>query len=85
MASAATAVWLGAGFWASADTFPDRPAVEIGDTQLSYRTLKQRAVAVADLLQRRRPEHAAIQQHACGTNGTALPFFAFLLDPVYPL
>lgn len=55
MTAAATAVWLGAGFWASADRFPDRAAVEVGDTQLSYRELKQRAIAVADLLQRRRP------------------------------
>lgn len=47
---------LRSGFIASAERFPDRDALRIGDTRLSYRELDQRARRVAATLDRHAPD-----------------------------
>ena len=60
MASELTPSWLGAGFCASVERVPDRPAIEVGGESVSYRDLYDKAVAVADLLTRVRPSTRAV-------------------------
>lgn len=55
MSTEVTDVWLGAGFWKSAERFPDRPAIEIDGASVTYRELKEKALAVAHLLTQRLP------------------------------
>ena len=47
--------WLGAGFMASLRKFPDRPALDVDGSTLSYRELYRRASRLAKALDARAP------------------------------
>ncbi len=51
---------LSAGFWQSAESFPDRPALDFGSLSYSYAELKEHACGIASTLRDRAPANPAL-------------------------